>query len=388
MLRMFVTSMCLAVAWSVHAQSQSPLFIPAPGSPVVVGEGSGRVALADVNGDGRLDLLTCHLLQHFVAVHLGDGAGRFVAAPGSPIALKTQPGDMKLADLNGDKIPDLVVTHSERDCVDIFFGNGQGGFRLAPGSPLTVSAESQNYTRSIDLIDLNEDGKLDIATANHRRNTFSTMLGNGRGEFSPGPTTTIQSGEENFRYVAGDRFGDLDGDRHLDLVIVSGEADSSAGQGRVRVLHGDGKGAFKENPVTSLSILGAPRFVKLADVNGDQRLDIVTSHGSDQLSVLLNGGNDRFTPAAGSPYNLDATPFAVTVADVNNDQRNDLVAATVNSITILLGGKDKFTPAPGSPFRAGPGAYHLAIGDVNKDGKLDIAASSFEGNAVTVLIGR
>jgi hypothetical protein len=80
--------------------------------------------------------------------------------------------------------------------------------------------------------------------------------------------------------------------------------------------------------------------------------------------------------------------FAVAVADVNRDKRNDIVAATVDSVTVLLGGGDGFIPAPGSPFRAGPGAYNLVIGDVNKDGKLDVLASSFEGDAVTALLGR
>ncbi len=392
MRRIIAPLMLAALLWLPAAQAQTPLFSPAPGSPVAVGEGSGKLVLADVNGDGRLDLLSCHLLQKFVGVQLGDGAGRFAAAPGSPIALKYQPGDIKLADLNGDKSADLIVTHSEMSAVDIFFGDGKGGFKLTPNSPVKVSADGEYYTHSLALIDLNEDGNLDIVTANHRRSSLATLLGNGRGEFAPGPTITLPADAGRAAFAIGDLFGDLDGDKHLDLVIVSRALDDVIpAPGRVRVLRGAGKGAFKENAAAAVSIPAGPFFIKLADVNGDQRLDIVTSHNIDRLSVLLNGGG-KFTPAPGSPYALDATPYGLAVADVNGDQRLDLIAATVESVTILLGGlldgQAGFTRAPGSPFRAGPGAYYLAVGDVNKDGKLDIAASSFEGKAVTLLLGR
>ena len=57
-------------------------------------------------------------------------------------------------------------------------------------------------------------------------------------------------------------------------------------------------------------------------------------------------------------------------------------------MTVLLGDGQNFAPAPGSPYRAGPGAYNLTSGDVNRDGKLDIVASSFEGDGVTLLLGR
>src|SRR5262249_31683581 len=125
----------IALVWAVPAQSQGPLFSPAPGSPVVVGEGSGKLVLADINGDGNLDLVTCHLLKRLVAAQLGDGTGKFAAAPGGQITLNYQPGDIKLGDVNSDKILDLVVTNGDRDNVDIFLGDGKGGFSLAPGSP-------------------------------------------------------------------------------------------------------------------------------------------------------------------------------------------------------------------------------------------------------------
>src|SRR5215510_81378 len=100
------------------------LFCPTPGSPVVVGEGSGKLVLADVHGDGRLDMVTCHLLRRLVTAQIGDGTGRFAAAAGSPIVLGYQPGDIKLGDVNNGGALDLVVTNSDRDTVDIFLGNG------------------------------------------------------------------------------------------------------------------------------------------------------------------------------------------------------------------------------------------------------------------------
>src|SRR5262245_61039529 len=110
----------LGFALLVYAQAQQ--FSPAPGSPLVVGEGSGRIVLADVNQDGKLDLITQHLQQHVVTAQLGDGTGRFALAPGSPIKLAYSPSDIKLGDVNSDGALDLAITGAERDTVDIYFG--------------------------------------------------------------------------------------------------------------------------------------------------------------------------------------------------------------------------------------------------------------------------
>ncbi|MEP7274480.1 MAG: VCBS repeat-containing protein, partial [Acidobacteriota bacterium] len=356
------------------------------GSPVAVGEGSGRLVLGDVNGDGYLDLVTCHLQQRLVRVVIGDGTGRFTPGPGSPITLGYTPGDVKLGDVNSDGILDLAVTSSERDAVEILLGNGTGAFKLAPGSPFTASASLEFYTHRLELVDVNEDGKLDIITANQRRNTFSTLLGNGRGEFSPGPATTFPPGQLRYFFA----LGDIDGDGHLDVVTASGQGPDSSEPGRVAVLRGNGKGVFKELSEASHSVPPEPRLILLADMNGDQRQDMVIGHSNNRVSVLLNVTSGQFASAPGSPYNLGAgdEAFGLAVADFNRDKRNDLAAASVDTVTVLLRDKDGFAPGPGSPFRAGPGAYHLVLGDINKDGKLDVVASSFDGNAVTVLLGR
>lgn len=385
-------AMGLWICPSAPMFSQDSLFVPAPVSPLTVGQGSGQVILADVNRDGHLDMLTQHLMQRSVGLLLGDGQGHFSPTAESPMVLAYQPGNIALGDVNNDQILDLgIASRDEKsEYVHVLLGNGRGRFKPASGSPVTISASMKTYKPFLRLIDVNEDGDLDIVTANGRRNTIEILIGDGRARFSPASIVKLEPGKNFYTFA----LGDVDGDGHVDLVTVSSDLDNASG--RVATRHGDGTGIFKDLPDSSLPAPPDARLSTLADVNGDERLDIVLSHETNHVSVLLNKGDGMF--AAGPSWTLDRgmEAFTVVVSDVNRDHNADLIAATVHSesapyesrILVLLGDDRGFAPAPGSPFPAGPGAYRLTLGDVNEDGKLDIAASSFEGQAVTLLLGK
>jgi VCBS repeat protein len=365
-----------------HAQSREPLFAPALG--VDVGPGSGQVVLVDVDRDGHVDLITRHLLQRRVSVFLGDGKGQFRAIAGGPMTFDYRPGMIAVADVNADSFVDIAVASSERDAIDVFLGNGKGGFARAPGSPFATSESREHHTRGVQLIDVNRDGRLDIIVFNGLENTFGILFGDGRGQFSKGPVIKRESSQPRRATFA---FGDLDGNGYIDVVIATRDA-TARERGQIAILWGDDSGAFRER-TPALSVPPSPHFVTLADVNGDRRLDMVISHGgSAQLTLLVNDGG-TFVPAPASPLDVGREAYAVLVQDANADSRPDLLVATADSATVLINdGKNRFLPAPGSPFEATLGAYRIAAADIDGNGKLDIATSSFETNRIAILLAR
>ena len=364
------------------AQGQRPVFVHA--SDIAVGPGSGQIVLADINHDGHVDLITRHLRQHEISVFLGDGKGQFGSAPAGRIALPYSPGLIAVADMNGDRHPDLAVTSSERNDIDVFAGNGTGAFSRVAGSPFRASPAEDFFTRSVYLIDVNEDSQADLLTTNGRDSSFAVLFGKPGSWFAPGPVVRPPSNPLLGRYAFA--VGDVNGDRHVDVVIAARTNDLPQ-PGRIEMFLGDGTGAFHANPL-SATIPPNPHWLTLADINRDGRPDLVMSHaGSPAITVLLNSGGGRFAPAPGSPFSAGAEAFEVQVADINSDGKPDLLAATGSAIGVWAGdGGGRFTPALGSPFRAGPGAYHFAVRDINEDGKPDLVAASFEGSAAAVYL--
>jgi len=264
-------------------------FNPASGSPAAVGLGPLSVALADVNGDGKLDLVTANFNANTVSIRLGNGDGTFAAPTSLSIGAGAGPADVAIGDVNGDGRLDLVVADYTIGKVSVFLGNGAGGFTAATGSPLTVGTNPG----SVVLADINGDGQLDIVTANAGSNNVTVLLGDGAGGFTAATGSPFSMGSAPYSVVAAD----VNGDGLPDLITANN------GGNNVSVRLANGSGGF--NAATSVPVGTGPYTVAVGDVDGDGKIDIVTANqSSDNVSVMLGNGSGGFTAATHSPFTV------------------------------------------------------------------------------------
>jgi uncharacterized repeat protein (TIGR03803 family) len=332
---------------------------PAPGlsfAPAVTygsgGNAAYSVTVADVNGDGRPDIVvgicvSTNCDTGIVGVLLGSGDGTFQAAV-TYSSGGFGPSSVTVADVNGDGSPDIVVANrcvSSSNCfngiVGVLLGNGDGTFQAA----VTYSSEGCDAL-SVTVADVNGDGRPDIVVANYcvsssncANGIVGVLLGNGDGTFQAAVT-----------YSSGGGFGalsvtvaDVNGDGRPDIV-AGNECASSANcaNGTVGVLLGNGDGTFQAAVAYSSGGFDA-LSVTVADVNGDGRPDIVVANycvsssncANGIVGVLLGNGDGTFQPAVNYSSG-EGGERSVAVADLNADGRPDVLVASGSVVGVLL----------------------------------------------------
>ncbi len=160
------------------------------------------MAVADLNGDGRPDLVTTNSDGNSVSVLLGNGDGTFSVQQTFPVG--RSPRDVVVADLTGDGIPDLVVANYNDDTVSVLLGKGDGTF--LPQEVFPVGAKPY----SLAVADLNGDGKPDIIVANSASDTVSVLLnlGGSNDHVNFAPQMTFATGKQPFSVAVADLTGD------------------------------------------------------------------------------------------------------------------------------------------------------------------------------------
>jgi uncharacterized protein (DUF2141 family) len=174
--------------------------------------GPVSIIAADVNMDGRMDLICANPYDNTLSLLTNNGNGGLVL--GSTLAVGNGSYTVAAADLNGDGKVDLICANSYDNTLLVFTNNGSGGF--VTNATYAVGP----YPYSVTAADLNGDGKLDLICANNGSNTLSVLTNNGSGSFTLASTPNVGSGP--FSVVAAD----VNGDGKLDLICANGSSNT------------------------------------------------------------------------------------------------------------------------------------------------------------------
>jgi hypothetical protein len=340
------------------------------GSPktiVAVGQ-AHRIAADDFDNDGDDDITYAIQTSSWIWILTNTGHANFTQT--AQIETGSTAGDIHVADHNGDNRLDIVVNATSGDTAkSLTYIQGKiGGFEI----PVYVAAIG-GHTPALDVVDVNGDGNLDLATC--PSGTVAVHMGNGVGGF---PTSVVGSSS----VIANDLVMiDVTGDNILDAVNLSFYA---AGIFVTRRNPFGGFDSLQKYPIGS----NYARIIAAADFNRDGEPDVAIANYFASVSVLL--GQGLGTLGAPTLFTPGESVTSVNVTDLNADGILDFVAVcetgpTQGLIPHIGTGAGSFFALPTVPVSLFPWASVIA--DVNEDGNEDCITVNIGTNDGSVFLG-
>jgi FG-GAP-like repeat/Abnormal spindle-like microcephaly-assoc'd, ASPM-SPD-2-Hydin len=322
----------------------------------------GQPALADLRGNGDLDLIVPSEDSNVVNVLLGNGDGTFQPFVSYPTSFPSVTG-VTVGDFNGDKKLDLGVADFETvhegfaANLDVLLGTGDGTFEAPISTPLVPD----EVTSSIVSGDFNPAGTLDVAVGT---GAVGVLLGDGNGSFQPEVTYLVGPTAVQTLVTT-----DFNGDGILDLAATNGT--------QVGVLLGKGDGTFQAP--TYLAVGNGAAGIVAADMNSDGNIDLVVATSSG-FGVWLGNGTGMFSLGVAVPV-TGATDFgSVAVAAFKTGGLPGVAVSTLTSVFVFLQG-----PLP--VLSLAPAALSFAPETPGTTSSAQTISLTNSGNATLTVLG-
>lgn len=362
---------------------------------------SAIVAVADLDGDGKPDLITVDRMTNTFSVLRNTSTSGTITT--SSFAAKVDfstdstPGFVVVGDLDGDGKPEIVVANQFKNTITVYKNKANSGSITTSSfaTPVKLLTDTLSLPTSVAIADMDGDGKAELIIVNSYRDKVSVLKNIGaKGVVSSatfaaainyttgtGPTTVVVA--------------DIDGDGKPDMAISNFSAKS------VSVL----RNTTKNNTIDSTSFAAkvdftvgtGPNSVIASDLNGDGKPELISvNQGSNTISVLTNKATSGTITATSFSTKFDLpsngeSPYYVAATNLDGDNIPDLVVANLlsNRLTVIKNNYATGTLAASSfsapvSFTTGNYPYAVSVADFDGDGKPDLAVPNFGDNTISI----
>ncbi|MBA3827334.1 MAG: VCBS repeat-containing protein [Taibaiella sp.] len=337
-------------------------------------------AIGDIDGDGKADVVVANYADGSIYIYRNTGVIdtiRFAAH--LALTVGTNPYRVALGDLDGDGKLDIAMSNSGSNTISVFLNTSTPG-AISFATQQTFAINSPN---GIAIADIDNDGRADIVTTDVADNVVAVFLNTGSvGAISFAPHVDFATGVYPLSVAAGD----LDGDGKYDLAVANYNDNS------ISVLQNTSiPGTVNFTAHVDYGGLNGPYDIAIGDLNGDGKGDIaVTNELGTTVTIFRNTSIlGTISLAANLDFAAGNNPLGVAFGDMNGDGKTDIIVSnySANTVSVLRNTSTLLALSFHSPLAFGTGAnpYFLAVGDLDGDGKADIAVPNSSDNTVSFL---
>jgi hypothetical protein len=343
-----------------------------------------EVATGDLDGDGRHDVAVINAALRTITLFRSVGTGGIDFAAPTTLTVSTafQPTDFALGDIDGDGKLDIVTTLAENGDVVRTFRNTSTPGTISFAAP--VDAATADNPQNLVIRDLDGNGKADVAAVTASGSISVLRNLSTAGTISFATKVDLAAGTDPSSVVAGD----LDGDGKPDLAVIN----STNTVTTLRNLSTSGSISFAAGTAASLPAApGPPQSLTVGELDGDGKLDLVVVPGSQALAMLRNTSTSgAISFAAAVSVSAVPSPGQAGLADMDGDGKQEIVVTNANPYTTVsiyrnLSTAGTLSFAEGRRFVTGRNPVFLALADLDNDGLIDVTVSNTSGNSIVPL---